>query len=115
MSFVRKQDFWAGLTFVTLGLGFSAGALGYSFGSSARPGPGYFPFGLGLLLAVLGVAVFVQGARQRAGGTDVGRIAWRQLIVVVGSIALFGHDIARASPRAPGASSPETPSAARRP
>ena len=26
----------------------------YSFGAAARPGPGYFPFGLGIILAVLG-------------------------------------------------------------
>jgi hypothetical protein len=40
--------------FVVVGIAFAWGATVYSFGSSARPGPGYFPFGLGVILAVMG-------------------------------------------------------------
>jgi hypothetical protein len=42
-----EKDFWSGLLFVAVGVGFAWGATVYSFGSSARPGPAYFPFGLG--------------------------------------------------------------------
>jgi len=49
-----QKDFWSGLMFIGVGVGFAWGALGYSFGSSARPGPAYFPFGLGVLMAILG-------------------------------------------------------------
>jgi hypothetical protein len=49
-----EKDFWSGLMFVAVGVGFAWGATVYSFGSSARPGPAYFPFGLGVLMAVLG-------------------------------------------------------------
>jgi len=52
-----QKDFWAGLMFIVAGIAFAWGATNYSFGQSARPGPGYFPFGLGLLLAVLGGAL----------------------------------------------------------
>jgi hypothetical protein len=37
-----------------VGVGFAWGATAYNFGSSARPGPAYFPFGLGVLTACLG-------------------------------------------------------------
>ena len=57
MKIKSQKDFWSGLMFVATGLGFAAGATNYSFGTSARPGPGYFPFGLGILLAILGVIV----------------------------------------------------------
>ena len=57
MKIKSQKDFWAGLMFIVVGLGFSYGALEYNFGSSARPGPAYFPFGLGLLLGILGAIV----------------------------------------------------------
>ena len=49
MKIKSQKDFWSGLMFLVVGIGFAWGALNYSFGSSARPGPGYFPFGLGIL------------------------------------------------------------------
>jgi hypothetical protein len=86
-----QKDFWSGLMFIVVGAGFSAGALSYSFGSSARPGPGYFPFGLGLLLAILGLAVLFNSLTiETEDGEPVGHIAWRPLIVLVASIAVFG-------------------------
>jgi hypothetical protein len=86
-----QKDFWSGLMFVVTGVGFAVGALNYSFGSSARPGPAYFPFGLGALLGVLGVFIVVKSLL--AGGRDgdpVGSIAWRPLAIIVGAVALFG-------------------------
>ena len=41
-----EKDFWSGLMFMVVGVAFAWGATNYSFGSSARPGPAYFPFGL---------------------------------------------------------------------
>ena len=47
-------------------IGFSAGimreALGLRFSTSLGPGPGFFPFCVAALLAVLGVAMFVQAS-----------------------------------------------------
>src|SRR6187431_2425896 len=54
MKIKSERDFWAGMMFLVIGVAFAWGATTYSFGSSARPGPGYFPFGLGVLLALLG-------------------------------------------------------------
>ena len=57
MKIKSQKDFWSGLLFVAIGIGFAWGATNYNFGSSARPGPGFFPFGLGLLMAILGSVV----------------------------------------------------------
>ena len=57
MKIKSERDFWSGLMFLVVGIAFAWGATTYSFGSSARPGPGYFPFGLGILLALLGAMV----------------------------------------------------------
>ena len=96
MKIKSQKDFFAGLMFLVVGLSFAFGATHYNFGSSAKPGPGYFPFGLGLLLALLGCMVlFTALSIERDGGDRIGFIAWRPLIVIVGSIALFGLALPR--------------------
>jgi Tripartite tricarboxylate transporter TctB family len=86
-----QRDFWSGLMFVAVGLGFAWGATEYSFGTSARPGPGYFPFGLGILMAVLGGAVLFKALTiETEGGEPVGAFAWKPLIIIVGSMVVFG-------------------------
>ncbi len=91
MKIKSQRDFWAGLMFVGVGLAFAWGALEYSFGQSARPGPGYFPFGLGILLALLGALVLFGALTiETDHGDPIGRIAWKPLGIVVGSVVLFG-------------------------
>lgn len=91
MRVKSQKDFWSGLMFVVMGLGFAWGATEYSFGSSARPGPGYFPFGLGILLAVLGsVVLFKALTIESDSGDRIGAIAWKPLLVIVSAVALFG-------------------------
>jgi len=86
-----RKDFWCGLMFVVAGLGFTAGATRYHFGSSARPGPGYFPFGLGILLALLGALVLFKALSIEAErGDPVGAVAWKPLGLIVLSVVVFG-------------------------
>jgi hypothetical protein len=91
-----QKDFWSGLMFVVAGLGFAIGATNYSFGTSARPGPGYFPFGLGILLAILGAMVLFKALTiETEGGDPVGTIGWRPLILIVLSVVVFGLALPR--------------------
>lgn len=91
MRIRNQRDFWSGIMFILIGLGFSLGALTYAFGNSARPGPGYFPFGLGLILAALGAVTLVSALRRDTeDGGRIGTFAWRPLGIVVGSLVLFG-------------------------
>lgn len=91
MKIKSQRDFWSGLMFIGIGLAFAWGATNYSFGSSARPGPGYFPFGLGILMAVLGGMVLFKALTiETEGGDPVGAFAWKPLIIIVGSMVLFG-------------------------
>lgn len=91
MKIKSQRDFWSGLMFVAVGLGFAWGATNYSMGASARPGPGYFPLGLGLLLAVLGAVVLFKALTiETEGGDPVGPFAWKPLIVITGAIVMFG-------------------------
>lgn len=91
MKIKSQRDFWSGLMFIGIGLAFAWGATNYSFGSSARPGPGYFPFGLGILMALLGAAVLFKALTiETEGGDPIGAFAWKPLIIIVGSMVLFG-------------------------
>ena len=91
MKIKSQKDFWSGLMFVVRGLGFAAGSTNYSFGTSARPGPGYFPFGLGILLAILGALVLFKALTiETEGGDPVGEIPWRPLGLITLSVVLFG-------------------------
>jgi Tripartite tricarboxylate transporter TctB family len=91
MKIKSQKDFWSGLMFVATGVGFAAGATNYSFGTSARPGPGYFPFGLGVLLAVLGAAVLFKSLTiETEGGDPIGAIPWRPLGLITLAVVVFG-------------------------
>ncbi len=57
MKIKNGKDFWAGLMFISFGLGFALVAQNYPMGSAVRMGPAYFPTVLGALLAVLGGAI----------------------------------------------------------
>ncbi|MBA4178257.1 MAG: hypothetical protein C0505_17125 [Leptothrix sp. (in: Bacteria)] len=91
MKIRSEKDFWSGIMFIAIGVGFAWGAANYSFGSSARPGPAYFPFGLGILLAILGAMVLFKALTfEVEGGDRMGNWAWKPLSIIAGSVVLFG-------------------------
>jgi hypothetical protein len=91
MKIKSQRDFWSGMLFLVAGLAFAWGSTEYSFGSSARPGPAYFPFGLGVLLAILGSLVLFKALTiESEGGDLIGDIAWKPLLIIVAAIVVFG-------------------------
>ena len=91
MKIKSQRDFLSGLMFLVVGIVFAVGATNYSMGSSARPGAGYFPLILSVIMAILGAVVLFKALTiETEGGDPVGDIAWRPLIVIVASIAAFG-------------------------
>lgn len=91
MKIKSQKDFWSGLMFIVTGAAFAWGALNYSFGTSARPGPAYFPFGLGVMLALLGAfTLFESLTIETEDGDPIGDFAWKPLIIILSSIVMFG-------------------------
>jgi hypothetical protein len=106
----NEKDFWSGVMFIVVGLGFAIGASTYSLGPvclpqdpcatslwarfmqlSAKPGAGFFPLGLGLLQALLGVVVLFKALTiETEGGDPIGAIGWKPLILIVAAVAMFG-------------------------
>ena len=111
MKIKSERDFWSGLMFIAVGVAFAIGAMEYSMGPpcndpaaacannlfsrfqqlSARPGAGFFPLGLSIVLALLGLVVLFKALTiETPGGDPVGGFAWRPLIIVVAGIVAFG-------------------------
>ena len=110
MRIKNEKDFWSGVMFIVVGLGFAIGAVDYSLGPacpaqdpcaanlwarfmqlSAKPGAGFFPLGLGLIQAVLGVVVLFKALTiETEGGDPIGAIGWKPLGLIIASVVMFG-------------------------
>ena len=90
MKIKALRDFWSGLLFLLVGIAFAWLSTGDDFGSATEPGPAFFPFGLGLLLAILGGFVLFKALAIEADGSDpVGSVAWRPLVFITGALVFF--------------------------
>src|SRR3546814_5117710 len=90
MMIKNKQVCWSGIMFTAVGAAFALGARGYAMGTSARMGPGYFPFWLGIALTVLGIIVSLRALSLKAEILQLDGFDWKIVIIVVGSVALCG-------------------------
>jgi hypothetical protein len=89
MSVIRSpKDFCAGLIYLGIGLGAFYIAQDYEMGTAVRMGPGYFPRVLGSLLALVGLAAMVRSVLHP--GESIGRLAWREALLVLGATVVFG-------------------------
>lgn len=89
MRIQDKKDFYSGLLLLFFGLGALWIASSYRIGTTFRMGPGFFPVGLACLLIVVGIIVVCMSLAKQAE-MEMGRIAWRPLIIVSAAIVLFG-------------------------
>lgn len=91
MKIKSQKDFFAGLMFMVVGIAFAWGATNYTIGEGARMGPGYFPLMLGIILALIGVAVVFEAlVVETEDGEKIGSWAWRPLAFIIGANVIFG-------------------------
>ena len=86
----NPKDFWSGVMFAVIGFAFAiiVKVYEYPMGTASRMGAGYFPFVLGNVMGVLGLAVILQSLLT-AGG-PIGKFAWRPLFWVLLAFVIFG-------------------------
>jgi hypothetical protein len=84
----NPRDFWAGV--ISTGTGVVAMVYGsrYPLGSAGEMGPGYFPRVLAIVMIGLGLILIARGIRTQ--GPRVDGWKWRPIVIVIGSIVLFG-------------------------
>jgi hypothetical protein len=91
MKIKSQKDFFSGLMFLVMGLGFAWGATTYNIGEGARMGPGYFPLVLGIVLAAIGAfTVFESLVVETEDGEKIGTAAWKPLFFIIASNVIFG-------------------------
>jgi len=88
MKIRSPKDFWSGVVFIALALGFIVLAQQYRFGTMHRMGPALFPTLVGVLLAGLGAIIAARAFVL--DGLPVPRFHARPLIVSLVAIVLFG-------------------------
>jgi len=90
MRIHNQQNFWSGVMFVVIGLFFAFYAREYQMGTAAKMGPGYFPFWLGVIMAILGALIGASALSSKAENNEVGRLSFRPLFIIIGSVILYG-------------------------
>ncbi|MEW6335393.1 MAG: tripartite tricarboxylate transporter TctB family protein [Thermodesulfobacteriota bacterium] len=91
MKMKSQKDFFSGLLFMGVGIAFAVGSTTYKVGVADNMGPGYFPLLLGILMALLGIAITVQAlVLETREGDRIGRWAWKPLFYVLGANLAFG-------------------------
>jgi uncharacterized membrane protein YidH (DUF202 family) len=64
---------------------------GYSMGTPARMGPGFFPFYLGVILTLLGIVISMGGLKLHPDDRGkVEKFHWKPIFWVLASIVVFG-------------------------
>jgi len=87
----NRRDFWAGLLFVLLGVGYAWAASLHDIGWTTDMGPGFFPLVLAALLTLLGASlVFKSLTLEAEGGGPLGPMAWRPLLGVMVVLGALG-------------------------
>jgi hypothetical protein len=102
MKIGHPKDFWGGVMFAAIGGMFALIAkglkfgdtvliAGYSMGTTARMGPAYFPFWLGMILFALGLIIAIGGLRRQGGPESrFPTYHWRPILFILGSVVMFG-------------------------
>ncbi len=85
------RDILGGLFLIALGL-FAAwhAKQNFDIGTLQRMGPGFFPLGLGLILATLGVLIALPAFFRGGEGANV---QWRTLALVTASLCVFAFTL----------------------
>jgi len=76
--------------YIVIGLFFTIMATQYPMGTAAKMGPGYFPFFLGILMALLGLLVLVKSLSAKAAIESIPKFNWKIIAQITGSVVLYG-------------------------
>jgi hypothetical protein len=76
--------------FTAVGACFAGFATTYNMGTAAKMGPGYFPFWLGLLMAILGLIVTFKSFAPSKAEDKVASVDVKSILLVLGGVCVFG-------------------------
>lgn len=86
----RPRDVVGGVLLAAVGVGFLLVGRELPMGTASRMGPGYFPTVLACLVIALGAILALLALRKPATEGWLGHVPWAALLLVIGSVVLFG-------------------------
>lgn len=89
MRIRNHRDFWSGIMFLVLGALFVIFSQAYQLGTPARMGPGFFPTMLGVLMALLGLAIVWQSTARTTREGRLEPVGWRELFLILVAVGVF--------------------------
>ncbi|NWG03086.1 MAG: tripartite tricarboxylate transporter TctB family protein [Syntrophaceae bacterium] len=90
MHIKKTKDFKTGLIFILFGIASMVFSGSYQIGTSAKMGPGYFPFVLGGMLTGLGLVISLRSLSKAEGTRKARSFRAKPVVLVLSSVILFG-------------------------
>jgi putative tricarboxylic transport membrane protein len=93
---MKNADQWSGLVLLIISGLIGWGALLLPYGNIHNPGPGFYPLWLGILLAVMSIALILKSMRHRGRqrnlrGSLAEKVRWDKVLFVLIALALYGY------------------------
>ena len=88
-NLIRNREVQSGALLLAVAGFFLTAGRNYEFGTLNMMGPGFVPLSLAFLMAMLGFALVMIGART-ASSSDLNAFAFKPTVLVLGAIGLFG-------------------------
>src|SRR5665213_504147 len=84
------KDVQAGVVIALIGSGFAARSAHYRIGTLLEMGPGYFPAALGIVFALVGIAIAIQGYVKSSVELRERRLPeWRAWLLIIAAVVAF--------------------------
>jgi hypothetical protein len=82
-----KKDVLSSLFLLLFGIFFTVESFRFGLGEWGRPGPGYFPFGAGLLFGIISLSVLVRTLQKTSSSETPNELSdrfyWQNIVLVV--------------------------------
>jgi putative tricarboxylic transport membrane protein len=94
MRSVKKADQWSGFALLLLAVAMIWAALGLPLGDLHKPGPGFFPFWLGVIMGAMSIGLIVQTTLAKRSALTIRDILeedvrWRKVLLVLAALILY--------------------------
>ena len=90
-----KSDHWSGLVLFIFSAAFCWGSSQLSYGSVHKPGPGFFPRWLGIVLGAMSIGLIVKTTLKKGRTKTIRdlldeKVRWEKIVIVLLALFLFG-------------------------
>jgi len=95
---MKKADQWSGIFLLIISGAIFWGSLSFPYGSVHKPGPGFFPFWIGVILGCMSLGLLIGSTISAKGGSLLreiveGKIRWGKVILVLACLLFYAFSL----------------------